>query len=258
MTDIFEGAVPSFRIPNLKTGWTPQGLTALDGRLLQAEYKDGRNTRLVSIDPKTGKVYGTVRIAATHAGGIAVVGDWLYVQDAPDPGHVGHEVIRCYRVSDVRAGIKSSHIIGTKPYVKRQHNQTLDQYQYASWMTTDGTVLIAGHHGIGEGSRAYAYSVDQATGLLTSHAYFLVPDFTDGAVVIPGGYLFISHGQDGYGTLSTCGRTGTVYHQQRMPNLGEGAALIGKSIFFSFESGARGGRPSAHDKLKTYYRMDLP
>jgi hypothetical protein len=255
VSEIFEGATKSFRIPNLGTGWTPQGLTVLDGRLLQAEYKDGRSTRLVSVDAKTGKVYGTVRIAATHAGGIAVVGDWLYVQDAPDTG-VGHETVRIYRVADVRKGLRSCHVTGYKPYVKRTLNQQLEAWQYASFMTTNGSILMAGHHGVNENVRMYLYDVDQATGLLDAKAYFLVPPFTDGAAYFPGGFIFMSHGQDGYGTMTTTSQAGIVIREQRMPNLAEGAALVDGKVFISFESGARGGRPSAIDKLSNYYTIE--
>lgn len=254
MSDIFEGATQSFRIPNLRTGWTPQGLTVLDGRLLQAEYKDGRSTRLVSVDAKTGKVYGTVRIAATHAGGIAVVGDWLYVQDAPDVG-AGHEALRVYRVADVRKALKTCHLTGYKPYVKHSVVQQLEPWQYASFMTTNGTILMAGHHGVKENVRMYLYDVDQATGLVEAKVYFLVPEFTDGAAYFPGGFVFVSHGHDGYGVMTRTTQAGVVTHEQRMPNLGEGATFVDGKIFISFESGARGGRPSAIDKLSNYYTI---
>jgi len=88
------------------------------------------------------------------------------------------------------------------------------------------------------------------------HDYIKIPSFTDGAVAIAGSYLFISHNSDGYGTLTRTDRNGAVISTQRMPNLGEGAALIDGAIYISFESAARGGRPSAIDKVANYWRIN--
>src|SRR4029078_10978555 len=116
MTSIFAGATQSVSIPLLDKGWTPQGLTALDGRLLQALYKDGSNSRLVALDPVTGKVYGTAAISETHAGGIAVVGDWLFVQAQPA---AGSEVVRRYKLSKIRSALKTSHLLLNHPVYRK-------------------------------------------------------------------------------------------------------------------------------------------
>lgn len=217
--------VAAFSTPNLKAGFTPQGMTATpSGKLLLAEYKAGSNTRLVDVST-AGKVYGQVSIAPTHAGGISIVGQWLYVQNADTPDH---DTVRAYRLSAVNAALSASHKASGHPvYVKADHLQELAKWQYASFMTADGGQLLSGHHGVGAGSLMYRFNVDQATGHLTAVSHVTVPENTQG--VARGGTVFTSGG----GRLTVSGVTSSI------PSHAEGIAIINGTAYVAFEGGAK-------------------
>jgi len=201
--------------PNLSAGFTPQGMTMLGNHVVMAEYKPGFNTRLVELD-LNGKILGQVSIAPTHAGGIAVVGKWLYVQNADTPNH---DTVRRYRVADLK-------LTKHPTYVKARGLQELAPWQFASFMTADDDQLLAGHHGMGEGSRMYRFDVDQKTGLLSALDYVIVPDNTQG--VAPGG-VFTSGG----GRLTV---GSTVYS---IPSHAEGVVVVDKTAYVAFEGKAK-------------------
>lgn len=202
--------------PNLSAGFIPQGMTPYGNRVLMAEYKLGSNTRLVELDNK-GKVLGWVSIAPTHAGGIAIVGNWLYVQNADTPNH---DTVRAYKVSDL-------HFTKHPTYAKANHLQELKPWQFASFMTADGGQLLSGHHGVGQSSLMYRFNVDQKTGLLTAVSHVTVPNNTQG--VAAGGTVFTSGG----GHLVVNGV------DRKIPSHAEGVIVIGKTAYIAFEGGAK-------------------
>lgn len=218
-------SVTAWATPNLKAGFTPQGMTTWGQDVLMAEYKPGSNTRLVAVSPSSGKVYGQVSISPTHAGGIAIVGDWLYVQNADT---ANHDAVRRYRLTDLNAAMRRSHKTKTHPvFIKQAGLQQLAPWQFASFMTTDGFQLLSGHHGVGLGSRMYRFDVDQSTGLLTAVGYVMVPENTQG--VAAAGTVFTSGG----GHLTVAGVSLPI------PSHAEGVVVLNDTAYISFEHGAK-------------------
>lgn len=218
-------SVTAWATPNLKAGFTPQGMTTWDKYILMAEYKPGSNTRLVAVSPSSGKVYGQVSISPTHAGGLAIVGDWLYVQNADTPNH---DAVRRYRLTDLNTAMRRSHKTKAHPvFIKQAGLQQLDPWQFASFMTADGSQLLSGHHGEGLGSRMYRFDVDQPTGLLTAHGYVMVPENTQG--VAAAGTVFTSGG----GHLQT--DTGSFL----IPSHAEGVVVLNGMAYIAFEGHAK-------------------
>lgn len=218
----------AFPTPNVTQGFTPQGMTMWGSRIVMAEYKAGANTRLVAVSA-AGKVYGQVSIAPTHAGGIAVVGNWLYVQNADT---VGQDTVRRYRLADFTKAMAVSHKAGGHPaYIKSAGLQQLDPWQFASFMATDGVRLYAGHHGVGVGARMYTYTVDQATGHLAAAPVFvLVPENAQGAALDSmGQFVFTAGG----GVLSLGGVVRAI------PSHAEGIVIVKGFAYVAFEGGAR-------------------
>lgn len=217
-------SVTAWATPNLKAGFTPQGMTIWGQYVLMAEYKQGANSRLVAVNLQ-GKVYGQVSISPTHAGGIAIVGDWLYVQNADT---VNHDAVRRYRLTDLNAAMRRSHKAKAHPvFIKQAGLQQLSPWQFASFMTADGSQLLSGHHGVGAGARMYRFDVDQSTGLLTALGYVMVPENAQG--VAAAGTVFTSGG----GHLQT--DTGSFL----IPSHAEGVVVINSTAYIAFERGAK-------------------
>jgi hypothetical protein len=222
----------AWKTPNLSSGFTPQGMTYWyrtgPNMVIQATYKVGSNTRLVAVDPRNGSIYGQVSIAENHAGGIAIVGGWMFVQDQP---HMTAEAVRRYKLTDLtKAWDKSHKDHGHPVYVKQVGKpQQLQTWQYASFMTADGSKLRAGHYGVGESSRMYTYRVDQKTGQLTAESGFMyVPDRTQGVGMLGKTPVFASH------DLLTVGTK-----QYAIPDHAEGLVVLGHTAYVSFEGGAK-------------------
>lgn len=218
-------SVIAWPTPNLKAGFVPQGMTTWGQYVLMAEYKPGSNTRLVAVSQSNGKVYGQVAISSTHAGGLAIVGGWLYVQNADT---VNHDAVRRYRLMDFSAAMAKSHKTKTHPvYIKQAGLQQLAPWQFASFMTTDGSQLLSGHHGVGTGARMYRFDVDQSTGLLTAVNYVMVPENAQG--VAAAGTVFTSGG----GHLTVAGVVLPI------PSHAEGIVVINGTAIIAFEHGAK-------------------
>lgn len=217
----------AFPTPNLSHGFTPQGMTATpSGKLMLAEYKAGENTRLVDVTV-TGSIYGQISIAEGHAGGLAFVGDWLFVQD---DATTGSDTVRRYALDDINAALATSHAAAGHPtYVAAAGTQTLDPWEFASVMVADGDQLLSGHHGVGEGARLYRYDVNQATGLLTSVGYVYFPENAQGIALDSSGSVVTAAGG---GHLFVGGVDYTI------PSHVEGIVIFGSTIYMSFENGA--------------------
>lgn len=176
----------SFALPNVSKGFAPQGTMTWKTYTVIAEYKASNNTRLVAVDAK-GKVYGTVSIAETHAGGIATVGAWTYVEAQPTDGS---DTILRYSTSAFNTAMTASHKSGKPVYLKSVGSQKMPSWVFMSAATTDGTYLYVAHHGVGAGSRAYKLGVNQASGLLTVVSYVMTPDMVQGLALLNGALIY--------------------------------------------------------------------
>jgi hypothetical protein len=102
-------------IPGLNSR-TPQGVAAWsnwDGKghnlLLVTAYRTGSNAYVYGLDASSGALVNTVEIADTHAGGVTVIGNWIFISGAG-------QSIRKYRTADMRAAMNHP---GGHLYVKR-------------------------------------------------------------------------------------------------------------------------------------------
>lgn len=216
----------AFTLPNVAAGFTPQGMTVWGNRVIVSEYKVGANTRLVAVNPASGKVYGSISIAPTHAGGIAVAGAWVFVQNADT---VGSDAVRRYALADVSAAFTRSHANHGHPvFVRAAGVQQLAKWQFASVMTTDATTgeLLAGHHGVGAGARLYRYVVGANGSLTARPGYVVIPDNAQGVAVDASGRLVITSGG---GHLTVAGVTRAI------PSHAEGVAVIAGRAYVAFE-----------------------
>jgi hypothetical protein len=244
----------AFGIPNLSKGYTPQGMTIWNlpngsSLMIIGEYRTGYDSYLVAVDPGTGHAYGTVKVAEAHLGGIAIVGNWLFAQDKPN---INGEKVRKYDMGKLAKAFLKSHQTGTNPFVGKTGK--LQKVYWASFMSSYGGHLYAGHHGINDVSM-YEYSVSSAGTLKKVHVYE-APQLTDGVVVTADRFIFISHGAvgDGYGIMTVAARSAHLsdrpYRCFAMPNLGEGAVLNNGVVFTVFESASSANHTAAADHIK--------
>jgi len=255
----------SFATPDLSAGYTPQGMTAWqqpDGSslIVLGEFRNGHNSRLVALDPGSGRTYGTVEVAPSHLGGIAIVGNWLFAQDKP---REGGEQVRKYAMSSLAAAFAASHASGgrTMPFVAR--TGALQNVYYASFLTSYGGSLWAGHHGI-DASKMFEYRVDPNGTLHQVGGGYQVPKFTDGVVVTEDRFIFVSHApagtSRGFGTMTVAVRSANLSDFPRrcfaMPNLGEGATLVDGIVYTVFESGTPKSHPASANRIPYLHRAD--
>jgi hypothetical protein len=243
----------AFATPNLSKGYTPQGMTSWplpngSSLIIIGEFKKGYKSYLVAVDPNTGHTYGTVKVAEAHLGGIAVVGNWLFVQDKPG---LNHEKVRKYDMRKLAAAFLKSHNTGTNPYVGK--TGALQPVYWASFMSSYGGHLYAGHHGIND-TNMVEYTVSKA-GRLKQKTVYQAPQLTDGVVVTGDRFIFVSHNDsnNSFGTMTITKRSthlsGSPIRCFAMPNLGEGAVLDHGVVYTVFESGAAGNHSSSADRV---------
>lgn len=223
----------AWKTPNLAAGFTPQGMAYWyrtgANMVIMAEYKPGSNTRLVAVNPGTGIVYGQVSIAENHAGGAAIVGDWMFIQDQP---HDGGESVRRYRMSDLERAFDYSHKHDKHPvYVTIAGVQSLGSpWAFASYAAEDNGQLLAGHYGIGSNVRMYRYDVDQKTGLLDTEnaTYVMTPEKVQGVAVMNYRPVYASSSHIRYGITDVS-----------VPAHIEGLVILKGTAYASFEAGAK-------------------
>lgn len=234
----------AFTIPNLSKGYTPQGMTAWsDGHghslIILGEYRRGHRSLLVAVDPISSRVFGTVAVAQSHLGGIAIVNDWLFTQDHPHPGS---EKIRRYKMSDLARAFNASQAHHGKAVYVRQTGkpQQLALWQFASFMSPYGGHLFAGHHGKGASARMYEYAVGRDGWLTALPGWIQVPNLTDGVVVTGDRFVFSSH-HGGKGTMTVARRTSRLSPITTFdtPGPGEGTTLADGRVYVQFEGGHR-------------------
>jgi hypothetical protein len=129
-------------------------------------------------------------------------------------------------------------------------------------MTSDGSYLWAGHHGLND-RNMYQYSVDSGGTLHRVGGGYEAPKYTDGVVVTPDRFIFVSHSrpnvQKGFGTMTVAARSAQPSANRRcfaMPNLGEGAVLIDGIVYTVFESGAPGSHTASANRIKNLHRAE--
>jgi len=223
-------------VPELDA-YTPQGIAtwySWDGGndlLVIAAYRDGHDAHLIGIDAKTGRHVGTVAIAATHAGGIAITQGWAFVQGSGDS-------IRKYRLSELKAAMKKA---GTPSLA--QVGEARKVYG-ASFLTSYGDNLYAGKFSATGHEKMYRYQVGTDGSLTTQSGAYEVPTKTQGLMVTKSHFVFsTSYGNDNRGNIYVVDagardidRSSTRCY--RSPSMNEGMTESGGYAYLVFESGA--------------------
>jgi hypothetical protein len=223
-------------MPELDT-YTPQGIAtwySWDGGndlLVVGAYRAGHDAHLIGIDAKTGKHVGTVAIAATHAGGVAITQGWAFVAGEGN-------TIRKYRLSELKAAMKKP---GT-PYLGQVGEAR--QVYGASFLTSYGDNLYAGKFNENGRDKMYRYKVGTDGSLTTQSGAYEVPSKTQGLLVTGSRFVFsTSYGNDNRGNIYVVDagardidRASTRCY--RSPSMNEGITESGGYAYLVFESGA--------------------
>lgn len=248
-------------LPDLRE-YTPQGLAAWpnwDGAghslLVVAAYRLGHHSRLYGIDPETGKIVGTVRIAESHLGGIAISGPWLFTQAAS--AFMKPEGVNRFPLADLRAKM----IAPDKP-VMRPVGAPQKIYS-ADFMTTYGGEIFAGQHNKKSTDRMFRYAVGPDGSLTVVGRSWEVPARTQGVLVTDDLFMFVASDASDRGRMWVVRRDGPVPGKApgrcfRNPDLGQGMAIIDGAVFVSYESGAKHfDKPSTANKIKNLHRTTI-
>jgi hypothetical protein len=223
----------------------PQGLTtwpnyygAGKDLLVYTAYSqfDGR-ARIQGIDPRDGSLTNFAQLqAGTHAGGVAIVGDWAFVPGASEPGVRRYSLSRLAGIfahgpsSDALEGTYAGDAVGT------------------GFLTSAGNTIYAGTfnpEGLGV---MRTYSVDADGDLHQTSGDIEVPKKTQGLLVLPNYFVFsTSEGRTnrsnvyvvkrGYSSLVTSYNNGNL-RCVRIPTMSEGVTISDDRIYQLFESGA--------------------
>lgn len=222
---------------------TPQGVAAWnnwDGKqdlLLVTSYgKKGQPAHLVALDPsQRDKVVGTVSIAESHVGGIAVAKGWAFVSGRASGKWA---TVRKYKLADLKKGIKASGV----PMVK-QTGQARKVYG-ASFLSTDGAKLYAGKFNEHGRDKMYSYDIKSDGSLTTNKTPWEVPTKTQGVLVTKSHFIYsTSFGRDKRGNIYVVRRGSTDLDQSKLhcfraPSMSEGVAAYGGKAYQLFESGS--------------------
>jgi hypothetical protein len=199
----------------------------------------GGRARLSGIDPADGSKTNYVNIRGGHAGGVAVVGGWVYV---PGPDDSSGKTIYRYRaatVADAFAGRTSPAFLD---------GALAGHVTANSFVAADGTGLFIGSFnpdGLGSMAR-YALQADGDLGARSG--YIEVPKKTQGLHVLQNYFVFsTSEGRNnrsniyvvrrGYSSLQSA-YDDRMLRCVRIPTMSEGVTGSGGVLYQLFESGA--------------------
>ncbi|MEJ7833307.1 MAG: hypothetical protein WKF79_10350 [Nocardioides sp.] len=218
-------------------GWIPQGLgyDAATRSLLQAYDTEGGEAGLAVIDEVTGKEVGEVQLGGdyyddngmlvpsgsspTHAGGVAVDGDNVYVTD--------NGKVFTYSLSEIRDQTPGA----TVP--QSAEPQSVDGGSYTAYR--DGRL----YSGDFENNELHVYEKD-SSGSWVKVETVETPAECQGVVVRDGEYVFsTSYGRHNESSLIAQDRwTGERGDSYPLPNMSEGLVEVDGELVTSYESGA--------------------
>jgi hypothetical protein len=255
--------------PAVLDNYVPQGLGpwanwngAGQDMLLQSAYNDGAHrAAIVGIVPGGGST-GAPQLMLpkkggfvdAHVGGVAVVGQWLFVA-GPDAG--GRPTVLRYGLDKVRAALASG-----KP-LKAQAQQAVDAGGSgfaASFLAADGASVWIGTFDVNSRNRMHQYGVGPKGGLKRiggAGAWTQVPKKTQGLAVTAAHFIFSTSSDSKNRSNVYVVRRGKKYldgaYPQDLvcfaaPSMSEGIALSGGQAFLTFESGSYKYRADPCDK----------
>ncbi|MGW1682110.1 hypothetical protein [Saccharopolyspora sp. NPDC002376] len=221
---------------------TPQGLAAWPGwdgagtdlLLVTAYGRPGQNSLIMGIDPKTWGHVGTVAIAESHVGGIAISNGWAFVQGR-DSG--SQHTIRKYRLSELHDAMKTGGI----PYLEQVGDAR--EVAAASFISADGGTVYAGKFNEAGRGTMQSYQVGD-DGSLTEQTTYEVPKKTQGLMVTEDKFVFsTSHDRDNRSNLYVVDKGATDIDRPstkcyRAPSMAEGITELNGQAYLLFESGS--------------------
>jgi hypothetical protein len=223
----------------------PQGLTtwgsyfgAGNDLLVYTAYSQfGGRARIQGIDPRDGSLTNFAQLqAGTHAGGVAIVGNWAFVPGANEGSVRRYKLSRLARIfangpsSEALDGAFAGKVVGT------------------GFLTQAGNTIYAGTFNPNGLGVMRTYSVDAKGDLHETSGDIEVPKKTQGLLVLPNYFVFsTSYGRTkrsnvyvvkrGYTSLTTSYNNGNL-RCVRAPTMSEGVTIANDKIYQLFESGA--------------------
>jgi hypothetical protein len=223
----------------------PQGLTTWgsyfgagkDLLVYTAYSQSGGRARIQGIDPRDGSMTNFAQLqAGTHAGGVAIVGQWAFVPGAKEGKVRRYKLSRLAGIfahgpsSDALDGAFAGDVVGT------------------GFLTQEGNTIYAGtfnENGLGV---MRTYSVDASGDLHQTSGDIQVPKKTQGLLVLPNYFVFSTSYKRtkrsnvyvvkrGYTSLATSYNNGNL-RCVRAPTMSEGVTIANDQIYQLFESGA--------------------
>lgn len=261
---VYDGMFSESRaIPGLDDGYVPQGLTVWKDLMLITSYKDDGDSegdaRIYVINLTTG-ARDFVQIADSHAGGVAVVKDWVFVEgkrveDGDDEGTGKDYTIDKYRLGDL---LLSLSLPGHLP-IKRS-GEPRPVYG-SSFLTSSGDTLYAGRFNKGDRDSMYEYSVADNGDLKTGQKYE-VPKKTQGLLVAKGHFIYsTSQGEGNFSNVYVVDGGATDIDPSarcfRAPSMSEGIAAFNETAYLLFESGAEKYEEDAKNPIENLHKADL-
>ena len=229
-------------LPWLRTH-VPQGVASWynwDGArnlLVVSSYAaGGGKARLSGIDPATGKRLGTVAIAPTHAGGIAITKGWAFVQGT-DNG--SSHYIRKYRLSALRTKFKQAGVPDLKQTGKAR------KVYGSAFLSSYGDNLYAGSFNASGRGLMYRYKVADNGSLATQRGSYEVPKKTQGLLVTSNHFVYsTSYGNDNRSNIYVVdGGARDIDRPStrcfRAPSMAEGITDYLGTAYLVYESGAQ-------------------
>jgi hypothetical protein len=226
----------SSRVPQSLATWSDWDGNGHD-MLLLGEYRNHEDAYLVGIDPDNHDVLGTVRVASSHLGGMAFLGQWLFTGDNPWP-HPGSPTVTPYRISSLRAAMREAINGGAKPYLKADGPR--QDVHATDFMTTVGDSMYTGNHGNPDHGTMYRYRLTDSGRLKPVAGPWAVPPRAQGMVATGDKFIFSSDNGTGRGWLTVVDRDAPARPVSCvwLPSMPEDIVNYHGRLVMAFESGA--------------------
>lgn len=243
-------------IPGLPT-FTPQGIAVIpnwnssgDGLLLIGAHNFPFTSRIFGVNTRTGYHVGTIEVAESHLGGMAVVGDWLFTQSGGVAAGLPQPV-RKYPLSEVRAAMRAPGV----PFLA--HTGETQTLYGAAFMATEGQYLWSGRFSL-LGDRMHKYAVAPDGTLTQQPGEYRVPPRTQGLLVTGNRFIFSTSDGALRGRMFVTRKTGDYATAAgrcfRIPSLAQGLAAYRGTVYLNFEGGAF---LMARNRIKAVHKASL-
>ncbi len=247
-------------IPGLDAGFVPQGMALWNGMLLISAYlpndedddtKAEKAARIFAVHAQTGNYVGSVAINPSHAGGVAVVDDWVFVQ-GPRPDD--KFTVEKYMATHVMVGLTTP-VDRISPMGEPQ----VLEGGASSFLATDGHTLYAGKHNIEKMGFMHEYDV-AANGTVQQGRRYNVPSETQGLGMASGEWVYsTSYGRQNVSEIHLLpdgeGNIGEAKCFDA-PSMSEGIVAAHGSVYLLFESGAE-PYDGARNPITTLHKVSI-